>query len=399
MSSSPSRAPDLAIAPPLATRVVGGFGTSILAGAALGAAAWFADGSGLAARTADPGQRHRGVARRRVRARRVGPDDPDRGPARGHRPHLGGRRLLRPHRGLRPGLPGDRRVARGDGLGRGRAGRRAGHGRRRRGLAARHAAGRARSGWRLLAAALFAEGFSFGAPRLVHLDQLGTDPGALLFGAEMLLGLALPASSSAAASGSGATWPWRALAIVAALAIGPVTALVRGLADRSEVGVGRGSTGVESPGTRRRPTGACPMKIFLDTADIEEIRTAARWGVLDGVTTNPTPVRQGRRLVRRDPQGGLQDHLRAGVGRGRVRRRRRDARGGPPLRHARPEHRGQGRDVRERPRGDQPLRRRGHQDQLHADLHGQPGPARGQGRRVADLAVRRAGSTTSTRTG
>ena len=30
------------------------------------------------------------------------------------------------------------------------------------------------------------------------------------------------------------------------------------------------------------------MKIFLDTADIEEIRTAVRWGILDGVTTNPT---------------------------------------------------------------------------------------------------------------
>ena len=30
------------------------------------------------------------------------------------------------------------------------------------------------------------------------------------------------------------------------------------------------------------------MKIFLDTADIEEIRAAARWGVLDGVTTNPS---------------------------------------------------------------------------------------------------------------
>jgi transaldolase len=30
------------------------------------------------------------------------------------------------------------------------------------------------------------------------------------------------------------------------------------------------------------------MKLFLDTADIEEIRTAARWGVLAGVTTNPT---------------------------------------------------------------------------------------------------------------
>ena len=30
------------------------------------------------------------------------------------------------------------------------------------------------------------------------------------------------------------------------------------------------------------------MKLFLDTADIDEIRTAARWGILDGVTTNPT---------------------------------------------------------------------------------------------------------------
>jgi transaldolase len=30
------------------------------------------------------------------------------------------------------------------------------------------------------------------------------------------------------------------------------------------------------------------MKLFLDTADIEEIRTIASWGVLDGVTTNPT---------------------------------------------------------------------------------------------------------------
>ena len=30
------------------------------------------------------------------------------------------------------------------------------------------------------------------------------------------------------------------------------------------------------------------MKLFLDTADINEIRTVASWGVLDGVTTNPT---------------------------------------------------------------------------------------------------------------
>ena len=30
------------------------------------------------------------------------------------------------------------------------------------------------------------------------------------------------------------------------------------------------------------------MKFFLDTADIAEIEEAASWGVLSGVTTNPT---------------------------------------------------------------------------------------------------------------
>ncbi len=32
------------------------------------------------------------------------------------------------------------------------------------------------------------------------------------------------------------------------------------------------------------------MKIFLDTANIDEIKDAASWGILDGVTTNPTLV-------------------------------------------------------------------------------------------------------------
>jgi len=30
------------------------------------------------------------------------------------------------------------------------------------------------------------------------------------------------------------------------------------------------------------------MKFFLDTADIEEIKTGIKWGVVDGVTTNPS---------------------------------------------------------------------------------------------------------------
>lgn len=37
------------------------------------------------------------------------------------------------------------------------------------------------------------------------------------------------------------------------------------------------------------------MKFFLDTASVEQVRAAASWGVLDGVTTNPTLVaREGR---------------------------------------------------------------------------------------------------------
>ena len=32
------------------------------------------------------------------------------------------------------------------------------------------------------------------------------------------------------------------------------------------------------------------MKIFLDTANLEQIKEAASWGIVDGVTTNPTLV-------------------------------------------------------------------------------------------------------------
>ena len=37
------------------------------------------------------------------------------------------------------------------------------------------------------------------------------------------------------------------------------------------------------------------MKIFLDTANLEELRTGAGWGIVDGVTTNPTLIaREGK---------------------------------------------------------------------------------------------------------
>lgn len=39
------------------------------------------------------------------------------------------------------------------------------------------------------------------------------------------------------------------------------------------------------------------MKIFLDTANVEHIREAAGWGVVDGVTTNPTLIaKEGRKF-------------------------------------------------------------------------------------------------------
>src|ERR1700739_1479959 len=32
------------------------------------------------------------------------------------------------------------------------------------------------------------------------------------------------------------------------------------------------------------------MQLFIDTANVNEIRKAASWGLLDGVTTNPTHI-------------------------------------------------------------------------------------------------------------
>lgn len=40
------------------------------------------------------------------------------------------------------------------------------------------------------------------------------------------------------------------------------------------------------------------MELFLDTADLQEIETALSWGMLDGVTTNPTLIaKQGKKYL------------------------------------------------------------------------------------------------------
>src|SRR2546425_13308667 len=42
-----------------------------------------------------------------------------------------------------------------------------------------------------------------------------------------------------------------------------------------------------------------PMKIFLDTANLDEIRQGTSLGVLDGVTTNPSLVAKEKRSEER----------------------------------------------------------------------------------------------------
>ncbi|HDS29510.1 MAG TPA: fructose-6-phosphate aldolase, partial [Firmicutes bacterium] len=37
------------------------------------------------------------------------------------------------------------------------------------------------------------------------------------------------------------------------------------------------------------------MKLFIDTANVDEIRKAQSWGLLDGVTTNPTLIAKEKR--------------------------------------------------------------------------------------------------------
>jgi hypothetical protein len=229
--SSPSRAPDLAIAPSLAARAVTGFGASILAGGALGGASWFADGLawpysllipanligvwlgvafvlGASARTIPTGALRgvigliSAVAVYYLLIRTFG---------------QGFRAIGASHAAT---IWGTVALLAGPVLG-------------GAGAVWRHGSGWPRAiGVALLASALFAEGFVFGAPRLAHLDQIAVDPGALLFGAEMVLGLLLPwlllrreerIRGYAALGG---------LAVVAAVAIGPVTTMLRGLADR-----------------------------------------------------------------------------------------------------------------------------------------------------------------------
>jgi len=49
------------------------------------------------------------------------------------------------------------------------------------------------------------------------------------------------------------------------------------------------------------------MKIFIDTANVEEIKEVASWGILDGVTTNPTLLAREIKRTGRKPEDILKE--------------------------------------------------------------------------------------------
>src|SRR4029077_21236627 len=88
----------------------------------------------------------------------------------------------------------------------------------------RHGHGRPRSiAVAVLSAALIAEGVVFGANRWAHADQLLTDPGAFVLAAEAILGRALPWVLLRRGERLAGYLAVAILAVVAAVAIGPLT--------------------------------------------------------------------------------------------------------------------------------------------------------------------------------
>jgi len=58
------------------------------------------------------------------------------------------------------------------------------------------------------------------------------------------------------------------------------------------------------------------MKIFIDTADIDEIREAISWGIVDGVTTNPSLIKKSSEKTRMEMEQYIKDICKI-AGRGR----------------------------------------------------------------------------------
>src|SRR4249919_1081272 len=181
MSSSPSPAPDLAIRPSLISRTVGGFGTSIVVGGALGAAAWLSDQLQWPYSLLIPANMigiWLGVAFALGASARTIPTGAIRGLI-GLLAAVAVYYLLFATLGEGYRATGAGHAATVWGLVALLAGPVVGGS----GAVWRHGSGRPRAtAVAVLAAALIAEGVVFGVTRLVHVDRLANDPGALLYG-------------------------------------------------------------------------------------------------------------------------------------------------------------------------------------------------------------------------
>ncbi len=147
------------------------------------------------------------------------------------------------------------------------------------------------------------------------------------------------------------------------------------------------------------------MKIFIDSADLDQIREAFSWGIVDGITTNPSLIKKAVEKTKASGENiSLEDYIcrvleTAGdapvslevigtteeemTAQGRFlfrplqsrrsQRRREDPR--------EPGLRAELRASLGRAQVDPHARERGHPDQHDADLHARAGDARGEGRR------------------
>ena len=220
--------------PALATRAVSGFGTSTSSGPRSASRRGSRTSSSRRTGLIIPANAIGAVARRRVRARCLGAHDPDRRAARARRPAERRRRVLPAQRDPGTGLSRHRRPACGHGLGRGGAHRRSRSWAAPAPPGATVTAGPAPSGSRSSPRRLIAEGIVFAAcaslgPCRPAPHRSGRLPARDRGRSSGLRCRGLLRSGRAAAR---LRWRRSRSPSAAAVAIGPVTSILRALADR-----------------------------------------------------------------------------------------------------------------------------------------------------------------------
>ena len=130
------------------------------------------------------------------------------------------------------------------------------------------------------------------------------------------------------------------------------------------------------------------MKFFLDTANLDELKKGAAWGILDGVTTNPSLIaKEGRPIA--DQVRMICDIVDGDISAEVVATETKDMlREGRELAQHPQEHRGEVPAHARRHPGHRGAQQGGHPRQRHAVLLGGPGAAGGQGRRLHHQPVR-----------